>query len=1019
MPPVGKIQGALTAVAQETTLALANFNLDFSLVRIEAPAEYRELGAALSVKRRRAAEDGSTHETARKLGAIFQDTLPFTPGLFKAYGLRASNIAQSLSTNLKDGRDYGPFAEYVGVDGTSIWAAATSGKSAVAIHLLACMLARVWNAAEAVSIWEEIVEERRKELSTWDESDAIPLRMFTTGRISITREHLAEWDASARAWLRAADTAKEFNQTQLRLIIENFNIPVNRDLKVYSSVMLAWRTAMSTIDNLIQGVSQSVSNGAVLLGLLAWHLYPDLIVLGSVPIFARQNDPLIAPGGTVTLGLQENESENSQSVYWSLSLAHVRYYGDPVLSERSLDSTQSRISIEDLWQVTLGSLITAWGKNVSNTLKAVELVNMMWQMCKDALSAAEWFTWRDKVRSESWLRHLGDAAQRYLHSTNYERSSCRRLFGLGQRRSTLLGKPTQDIPIFGLSDVTLLQIIKMNERIQYLRRIASKYSNEEDVLVIKTFLDTDGEINRYRMTTVFTQPSSSASPHNNSNYRCHKNWIIESEVSSRVVKPSPVLEIISKEEHYSSNSGSITLLKDGKWFRWERPPPEYSGGTGKPSGQPVLKRSKWRLFSKYEENSVSTEDPLATFEYVFGDVHSSALFRRRNLEGVSFRKMDKAELEHRAEITMEQIADVFVSNIVDPDLFLKYMLFDGGVLTLESNQNVSVNDALRAIATAYKIYSHMSNATVSLSIVTFESLTEARWFKHNSREAEIGSKTKNLDKGQSSTILLPYDLSRPAIFSCIAMFESGSIDLDPSYLNRVMAISSGDSIFVAAPILCDPARRSELHKVYKIFGNIGRAGIAFLTPPTNPRAKKLDLESYHVINHEPYDGKLENCFQSTTLHLGFSGYELELAVGDHGGRHREAFFLESLIKVHDRGEWIADLDALDALDDPNLYVVSDEKPDEEKCNHSSFESRSISDPDRDLIAIDRWEELLERPSTAAVVRAHRNWMARLAAAALSIQMGNSTVVSAGDGYVRCHKCSEIPETVVSNAIYII
>ena len=33
----------------------------------------------------------------------------------------------------------GPFADHVGADSTTIWAAATSGTEAIAVHLLACM----------------------------------------------------------------------------------------------------------------------------------------------------------------------------------------------------------------------------------------------------------------------------------------------------------------------------------------------------------------------------------------------------------------------------------------------------------------------------------------------------------------------------------------------------------------------------------------------------------------------------------------------------------------------------------------------------------------------------------------------------------------------------------------------------------------------------------------------------------------------------------------------------------------
>ena len=174
MSSFGRVQGALAAVTQEMTMAFASHNFDLTLVKIEAPAEYQEFGRALSTRRRSAAEQGSTHVTAQKLGALFKEMLPSTPSLLKAYGHRASEIAQSSAVNPRTGNNYGPFTEHIGVDGTSIWAAATSGTAAVAIHSLACMLARIWSAAEAVAIWEQIVKSRKEELSTWDESGAIP-----------------------------------------------------------------------------------------------------------------------------------------------------------------------------------------------------------------------------------------------------------------------------------------------------------------------------------------------------------------------------------------------------------------------------------------------------------------------------------------------------------------------------------------------------------------------------------------------------------------------------------------------------------------------------------------------------------------------------------------------------------------------------------------------------------------------------------------------------------------------------
>ena len=90
MASLGKITLSLASGSQEATLALANINFDFSMIKIAAPAEYQGLGASLSNKRKRKAEDGPIHITARKLGVLFTDDLPNTPNLAQAYGLRVS-----------------------------------------------------------------------------------------------------------------------------------------------------------------------------------------------------------------------------------------------------------------------------------------------------------------------------------------------------------------------------------------------------------------------------------------------------------------------------------------------------------------------------------------------------------------------------------------------------------------------------------------------------------------------------------------------------------------------------------------------------------------------------------------------------------------------------------------------------------------------------------------------------------------------------------------------------------------
>ena len=117
----------------------------------------------------------------------------------QAYGLRSSDIAENPKLNPNGNANHGPFAGYIGADGTSIWAAATSGPGALEVHLLACILARVWSSAEATSIWDELVSVRKQVLTQRLNDERFYFTTPMTSRIDITRERLADWDASARS----------------------------------------------------------------------------------------------------------------------------------------------------------------------------------------------------------------------------------------------------------------------------------------------------------------------------------------------------------------------------------------------------------------------------------------------------------------------------------------------------------------------------------------------------------------------------------------------------------------------------------------------------------------------------------------------------------------------------------------------------------------------------------------------------------------------------------------------------
>jgi hypothetical protein len=95
MSTLAQISNSLLSATNQNSLALANLNLDFSLIKVSPPKEYEGIGTALSQHGRFNAEDGPIHRTARRLGALFEPIIPPIPNLTQVYGQRVSEIANS------------------------------------------------------------------------------------------------------------------------------------------------------------------------------------------------------------------------------------------------------------------------------------------------------------------------------------------------------------------------------------------------------------------------------------------------------------------------------------------------------------------------------------------------------------------------------------------------------------------------------------------------------------------------------------------------------------------------------------------------------------------------------------------------------------------------------------------------------------------------------------------------------------------------------------------------------------
>jgi hypothetical protein len=199
MASIGKFVVSAISGTQETQLSLASVHVDFSMIKVAAPDEYKRIGQYLSKKRKCSAEEGSVHRTARQLGALFEGTLPEVPHLIRAYGLRASEITENQNDTTYRSRKHGVLHDHIGVDGRAHWAAATSGRSSLQVLLLACILARTWKSVEAVSIWSDLVSARKVALQKQLNGHSFNINTVTASQLEISRDALAEWDDSARA----------------------------------------------------------------------------------------------------------------------------------------------------------------------------------------------------------------------------------------------------------------------------------------------------------------------------------------------------------------------------------------------------------------------------------------------------------------------------------------------------------------------------------------------------------------------------------------------------------------------------------------------------------------------------------------------------------------------------------------------------------------------------------------------------------------------------------------------------
>jgi hypothetical protein len=803
---ISRLQAALAAATSEVTVAAANLNFDFTLVKYEAPKEYQPLGNILSTKRKDSAELGSSHKLARQLGALFEDVCPPAPRLLEAYGKRASEIAKA-SQNTSDSYTGTLFEGFAGIDGTSIWAAATSSKAALHVHLLASLLARMWTAPEAISIWVELVAERRKDIANrMEEGEPVKFSLAAAVGQEITRSQLAAWDASARAWLRTADKVFERKQKQLELILKNIHLSVSGDSEVFTSVIGAWVTATETMERLIAGMPQAVQDGAPLLGLSAWHLYPDMGVFSPEVVEIKMDDPLVAAGGFLSIGLATTPrtSGENDGIYWSLSLAQLRFYGRPVKVERALE-TGSRITFPQLNLVLFGILLAEWRMSDSDGDVAAETI----------VSLADYVN-RHQQGSDTdrrLLKMLRDSSVAFSERTTGDKELNAKLIQLGRRRAQNmvhgdgLASKTEITPVFFNLLQPLHVISALRDRrsqILFMRHVAKSSALDgipADALIIRVPIRMaySPQLGRHNVddhdgfdpvspsgTDIVTDDYASASevdtPMEDAGlYEGPTSTDGELPMMATVAEDSTSDFGYESEAESDFSDGYKAIPEQNEYMYTTALPMKSSGIPGTAdtwvhhswlpdtSYVTTLIEGETVTFDAHEKfrswegciQIVAAKDPEAyIYHPIMGDPSQAALFVRR----LEFEKLSDLSLN------LQHLLWSLEHDLIDPAEVVKRLC------RLYATHQHRLSHTLQILARVATVYDDLLDMTIDIGVLN-RPVIGRRWAKE-----------------------ILNGLDRASTFSIISYFESGIHDVDPTQMDSVIALSSADSLFVCRPV---------------------------------------------------------------------------------------------------------------------------------------------------------------------------------------------------------------------------
>ena len=772
-------------------------------------------------------------------------------------------------------------------------------------------------------------------------------------------------------------------QMQLMLIIDNVNVPLTGKATVYEDVMDAWTKSLTTLDKLISGVPQSVQRGEALLGLCAWHIYPDICALGKTTTFVKQKDDLAKKGGLLTLGIVNAHHESDAGISWSMPLEQLRYYGRPVLSHGMVGTSKSRARFDNILQVAIGSMLGTWG----------HAYNRIDDVMKFLIAFGDIF--RSRVRTQAqmiWPILCSDQAKAYLASPPSERKGIARYIGLGQRRFSTFLAEVEDhpSPCFSMSDPTVfLDLQSSEQQISTLRDLASLSGDESlkgsFIRWIHVGPEDDGI---WEYASLLPQPIAGTTE------RAHGRWLIfpvaEEQIPQRILSKSE-MQSISAAKHQQNIviRRSLTIIQSlGEYcgfldastmmagddlrvtashdFVWSRRKPLVS--------QDIVIRCADQLnlqdaliaktvIEKHGSRLKTLDHGFEDVQYTFlqGDEYQIAIFSPFIIK----------DIIPKLRLPIDYITQSMTSARIDSEHVFHRFEYACGLKVKDDNYGLQNKyyQSLIALGKASEIYNNLPNAEVDLNVAS-KSLWSRKWA------------SRCFPKSTSM-------MTRCMSFACVTLFETGILDLEDEIFKDVIAISSTNNIYASENLFRDPWY-SSTQDLRHVTGNLGKPGLALLLHPSDSILREPDLDTWELINHSKYDGTCGNHFTATSLHLRLTGYESPVNLGFHGQRDKEVCYVEAVVSVHDSGTWVADIDITYYQKIADSHVSLQCLP--ASCTHDIAQKKNM-DRFRDIVSVDNWYEFIDAPYTPGLIRAHGNWLARLAMAAAPTERMHRTMLA--------------------------